>query len=468
MSNDWHATVSDFSSRNYQRQVDAANAEARRAQSALRQAERELQENERRVDRLARQMAEGQAEMEELGYTIADLGAQQNADRRRIEQNDAMITNLRAGLEEQSEELASVNQQVAVLEQESTLARQRIDLNTRQIGQLEQGVAQINAQLEAERAALAQDRRSQEADVQAQTELAALLRNSLDPARVQQFGYESAYTTALTTLAHAEESTRLGRLEAARATYQEAQRAFVQVARDVGTREREYNRYRHRCQATLKHLETELARAETDDMLFWHRADYRALQARVHALTQRVERGEFDQAGRPEQVITALEQLTNEVAARQQEVSTLERQLITTIQQAQTRVEIMQKMMSSLMEVWGDNQFAISYGYEDKEDPKTTLKVQTVRPNRPNVTLYMELDGAFQFSWTGYPGMECARDIDQFTAKLKSQHQLSLAVSSSTPKPGQSNPDLGPQGPGVMTLVEMEQKGTVDKAYQRG
>lgn len=63
--------------------------------------------------------------------------------------------------------------------------------------------------------------------------------------------------------------------------------------------------------------------------------------------------------------------------------------------------------------------------------------------------------------------MECARDIDQFEQKLRSEHQLSLAVSSTTPKPGQPNPDLGPIGPG-MKLIQMDQTGTVAQTQQRG
>ncbi|OQY79785.1 MAG: hypothetical protein B6D41_22045, partial [Chloroflexi bacterium UTCFX4] len=200
---------------------------------------------------------------------------------------------------------------------------------------------------------------------------------------------------------------------------------------------------------------------------FWHHGDYAALQNQVNALKQKIENGEFDHAGRPEQVITALEQLQQEISMRQDDVAQLQHQLVETIRRAQARLEIMQKMMSTLMDIWGDNQFAITYGYADKDDPKTTLKVQTVRPNRQNVTLYMNLDGSFQFSWTGYAGMECARDIDQFEQKLRSEHQLSLAVSSTTPKPGQPNPDLGPTGPG-MTLIQMDQSGSVTNARQQG
>lgn len=467
MSSDWSATSYDFSASRYRRQAEAAQAEARRAQARLQDAERENREQQRNAERLVREIARGEARMDELDSTIADIQARRAVDQRRIEQNQRMIADLRTGVEEHSAELEAVNQQVAFLEQESEQARQRIEMNSHQISQLEQGVAQINEHLEQERLRLEQDHRSQMADVQAQTELAQMLRSSLDPARVSRFGYGSSYQKALTMLEHAEDSTRLGRLEAARATYQEAQREFVQVARDVDAREREYVRARSRAEASLRQLENELKHAGTDDMRFWHHGDYAALQNQVNALKQKIENGEFDHAGRPEQVITALEQLQQEISGRQIDVAQLEHQLVETVRRAQARLEIMQKMMSTLMDIWGDNQFAITYGYADKDDPKTALKVQTVRPNRPNVTMYMNLDGSFQFSWTGYPGMECAHDIDQFEQKLRSEHQLSLAVSSTTPKPGQPNPDLGPTGPG-MTLIQMDQSGSVTNARQQG
>jgi hypothetical protein len=119
----------------------------------------------------------------------------------------------------------------------------------------------------------------------------------------------------------------------------------------------------------------------------------------------------------------------------------------------------MQKMMNALMDIWGDNQFEIAYGYAQEDDPKSTLKVQTIRPNRANVTVHLELDGTVQFSWTGYVGMECAKDIAQFEETLRSQYRLEVAVADSKDKPGQSNPDFGPGGPG-MAVIKMGQAET--------
>jgi len=436
--------------------IAAAESAAHRAELRISSLRAAMDEEHNRVNSLISDIGQFSGELSDyrdqlydLDSEIAHLQVQQEADHRLISHNERLIGNiqqdlsvLEEDLEHNQQAIEQVRQHAQVLQREADLARQRIDANKRHIQRLEVGVQQINNYLEAERQRMEQDRRSQMADVEAHSQLAMALRSSLDPARVRRFGGESSYLKALTILEHAEESTRLGRLEAARATYQEAQREFSQVARDVDAREREYFRYRSRCEANLKQLGDELQRIRTDDMLYWHAADYQALQARFADLERRFQNAEFDQAGRPEQVITALEQLTDNIAKLQQDVSRLEQQLPHTIQQATMRLEMMQKIVNTVMDIWGDNSFDVSYEYARPDDPKSTLKIQTVRPNRPNVTVNMDLDGTFQFSWTGYVGMECAKDIKQFEEKMRSHHKVEVAILSAKDKPGQPNPDL--------------------------
>ena len=61
------------------------------------------------------------------------------------------------------------------------------------------------------------------------------------------------------------------------------------------------------------------------------------------------------------------------------------------------------------------------------------------------------------FSWTGYAGMECTTDLEQFEETLRSQYKVELAVTSQEDKPGQPNPDFGPRGPGPQILDEYDE-----------
>jgi len=467
MSSDRICHLSDLNAAESRIRQEIADAEsaARCVVSRLDSFEGEMDATNTRVHHLisdvrdlSGSVADHRQRLYALDDEMANLQQQQDADYRRLQKNRRMLANLRGDLTTLEKDVAGNHQAIAhvrrhaeMLQREANLAQKRIEQNSQHIQQLQTGVQQINDYLESERQRIAQDRRAQMADAQAQSELASILRDSLDAARVGRFGLESAYRTTLMTLKHAEDSTQLGRLEAARATYQAAQRDFAQVARDVDTREREYNQARSRCEATLKQVEAELKRAATDDMRHWHLADLRALQTRFETLSRQIQNREFDHAGRPEQVITALEQLTTQIAKLQDDVTALEQQLDETIQKGIVRVEMLQRMAGVLMDLWGDNDFPIAEPiYAQEGDPKTTMKVQTVRPNRPNVTLYLDLDGTVRFHWTGYVGMECAKDIAQFEERLRSHHQLELAVLKSEDKPGQPNPDLTPPPPGLI------------------
>jgi chromosome segregation ATPase len=449
--------------------IASAEEAARRVESGVSTIRKDMESTRRKVEEmvsdvgdLSGDLSDARRHIFEIDHQMEQLEVQRTADRRLIEQNRQALDNVQQDVALLAQDVqtnyAAIEQirtYTEALQSEIDLAEARIAENDQHIQQLEAGVQNINQRLEAEHEARNRDRLSQMADVEAQQRLATTLRNSLDQSRVQRFGYSSPYLTAMTTLEHAEESTRLGRLEAARATYQEAQRGLSQVARDVDTREREYYRYRSRCEANLTQLSQAIQRAGTDDMRYWHEADYKVLQMRYDELLRRFQNAEFDQAGWPEQVIVSIEQMTDAVLTLQHEVGILERRLSETLEKAQLRIELMQKMLMAVMDVWGDNDFTITYGYVQEDDPKSVLKVQTVRPNRANVTLYMSLDGTVQFSWTGYAGMECATDATQFEEKMRSQHKIEVAVSQSEDRPGQRNPDFGPGGLGRMKPIKI-------------
>ncbi len=463
--------------------ISAAESKARKATSNVSAMRSDMNKVKRKVSNLASDVSDltsnvsqlsgdvskQRQQIYQLDGEIVELEAQQDADRRLIQHNQQLINSIEQDIAVLDQDVAAnrqmigqVRQHAQILQQEMDLAQQRIEENNKHIQQLEMGVQQINNYLEAERQAREAEQRTQMADVEAQKQLAATLRSSLEVERVQRFGNASAYETALTTLAHAEDSTRLGQFQAARTTYQDAQRQFSEIVRNVDKREQEYHRVRGRCEATLKQLGLALQEAGTEEMLIWHTTDYQALQARYEDLQRLFQNGEFEQADRPEQVVTALEQMTASIKETQQAVAVLEQQLMETLQQAQTRIDMMEKMMTTLMDIWSDNKFDIQYSYAQHDDPKTTLKVQTVRPKRANVTLNMELDGTVHFSWTGYMGMECAHNIEQFEQTLRSQHQLDMAISGVEDKPGQRNPDFGPggRGPEVMNMDQKEYTAT--------
>lgn len=483
MSSDRTCRMSDLraAKSQLQREISAVESVARRAESTISSIRSNMSDTRKKVEGLTREVqnlsgdvSQQRKKLYEIDSSVADLQSQQHADRRRIKRNKKLIesieqhiTLLDQDVEANREVIKQARRHIQILEQEAQLAQQRIAENDQHIQQLQDGVQSIHNYLEQERQTRERERIAQMDDVRAQSQMAAALLDSLDFERVRRFGYESHYLTARKTLLHAAESAQQGRLEAARATYQEAQRQLEQVARDVDAREREYFYHRSVCESALKQLGQDLERIGTEDMHQWHAADYAALQAQYEDLKRRFQYAEFDQAGRPEQVIAALEAMTDTANQLQQRVVALDQQLMETLKQASARIDMMERVLNALMDIWGDNDFEISYGYADKTDPKTTLKVQTIRPNRSNVTLYMDLDGTFRFSWTGYVGMECATDADQFEEILRDQYQLEMATFSVENKPGQPNPDFGPGGPGV-TIIQMPKQRRAETARSTG
>lgn len=445
-----------------QKRVDGLLSDVNDLQSGLSSVEADVQG-------LSQAVSNQRNHIYQIDAEITGLEAQQQADHSLINHHQNLISSIQQDIEslddsvEENRQLISVaNQNIEVLQHEAAVASQRIANNSHHIQNLEVGVQQINHYLEEQQRLQEQQRASQLADVNAQQKLALTLRQFHDNARVRRFGSEHLYLTALTTLDHADESARLGQLEAARATYQDAQRQFSQVAREVDAREREFFRYRSQCEASLKQLEITLMNSATEDMLYWHKTDYQALESEFQSLQRWLESGDFERAGRPEQIVALLEQKNKDIVEFRQKVDMLNVQLQDTILKDASRRSMLNKMLDALMDVWGDNDFDATAGHIVAEDPKSTLKVQTVRPNRANVTLYLDLDGTVQFSWTGYVGMDCAKDFTDFENALHSRYNISAAVVGNQEKPGQPNPDFGPHPsspkPAEMPREQHEQK----------
>jgi hypothetical protein len=122
-----------------------------------------------------------------------------------------------------------------------------------------------------------------------------------------------------------------------------------------------------------------------------------------------------------------------------------------TLQSYYFRTTLVKKVLLTLREIW-DEGFEYSVEYLSKADPKTSLKIQTWRENRPNVTLFVDLDGTVNISWTGYLGVEYSKDIEQFEQKLSEKYKIDLVVLETRDHSDLPNPDFRTEGPRRMAI----------------
>ncbi len=110
-----------------------------------------------------------------------------------------------------------------------------------------------------------------------------------------------------------------------------------------------------------------------------------------------------------------------------------------TIHKARQRNQLIKSVLESLADVWNTT-FEVDHHYQIPDDPTTPLLLQTKRPHQSNVTLQVDLDGRMQASFTGYVGMECVKNVNEFQEKLSSSHSLKVDINSVTDRPDAPNP----------------------------
>jgi len=388
-----------------------------------------------------------------LESEISALQAQQQADHQVITRNQELIVNLQQDLsilerdvENNRETIAQVRQHIHVLQQELELAQERITENSRHIQNLEVGVQQINSYLAAERQQREAEVRAKMDDLDAQGQLAAELKAQIEPARARFFGLYNEYLAAITMMDQAEQNRLKGNLEVAISQYQQAQSALIKVVRDADEQERKFENKRGLCQATLDQLAAELQLLGNPDMQTWYPIEYAQLQKRFQTLQEDFASRKYETAGDPVEVRLALESLTNQGMQIYQDIRLLESKLAATMAQHLERKARLREILDALRRLW-DQRFDHEITFINPQDPKSTLKLQTKRPGAPNVTVYLDLDRTIQFSWTGYEGMKCVEDIQQFEQLMLEKHQVKVdVVGTPIPRPDYPNPDFGGGG----------------------
>jgi len=487
MSSDRTCMMSDLRSAKSELRSEIAIAEsiARRAESSAQSMRLNIEDTHRRVQELASDMghlsgevSQQQQRMYEFGDEIAHLLAQQQADRRVVQRNGQLIAGLQqhvSDLEQDvsvnRQEIAQVRQYAHTLQQtlqaEIDLAQQRIAANEQHIQQLNVGVQQINQYLAAERQRQEAERQAKRDDIATQSRLAAQLKAQLEPARVRFFGAYNEYLSALTLLDQAQQNQVKGHLEAAIAQYQQGQSLLLKVARDVDERERTFQDRRAQCQAAIDQLGAELELLNTEDMQAFYPAEYAQLRRRVDALRESFQRKQYENAGEPVEVRQALDQLTTQAMQAYQDVRLLETRLFETLAQHQERNARVRDILRALRRVW-DQDFPYELNFLNESDPKSTLKLQTVRPGAPNVTVYLDLDRTMQFSWTGYEGLKCLDDVKQFEQVMRQEHQVVVELGGAPrdyPQ-GKPNPPFG--GGGVTVPLPVVHPPVTSEVQQPG
>jgi hypothetical protein len=128
-----------------------------------------------------------------------------------------------------------------------------------------------------------------------------------------------------------------------------------------------------------------------------------------------------------------------EAASVLEQVDMLWRDRDRILDQIQNRNRLLEGIMEALIEVWGER-FEIDYIYSVTDDPRSTLMLQTKRPNGRNVTVHIDLDGRMQISFTGYLGMECTKDVAEFRTHLEKAGDLQVQQIALHDQPDEPNP----------------------------
>ena len=131
------------------------------------------------------------------------------------------------------------------------------------------------------------------------------------------------------------------------------------------------------------------------------------------------------------------------------------------IDQVNRRNHVLQAIIRSLMDVWG-SAFELDNTYAVKADPRSTLLIQTKRSHGKNATIQIDLDGRMQVSFTGYVGMECAKDVEEFRRKLEKAGELKVEQESVRDQPDQPNPS-GIDGGGSPLIYKPPVEGKASK-----
>jgi chromosome segregation ATPase len=477
MSSDRQCMMSDLNAarRKLEGDISAARSAADKAQKNISALKSSIQDNERKlkkiadsVETVADDVADQRRQIHDMGREMAGLEAQQQADHRLIQRNQQFISAVRQDVQDLGQEVDSnrqsirqAEQHIQVLEQEADLARQRISANERHIQQLDQGVRQINDYLEAERQAREAERQARLHDLDTQERLAGQLQGQLEPARMRFFGAYHEYMQAVAILDQARQNRQKGNLEAAIAQYEQGQVTLMKIGREVDEREQLFVDRRAQCEATINQLLTEFELMAGTDMTRWYPQEFAQLEKRLNGLREAFAGRQYEQTGEPVEVRQALERLNLQAMQIYQDVRLLESKLLETIAQHEARKARLRDIMRVLRRVW-DADFPYSVNQLNEQDPKSTVKLQTERPSAPNATVYLDLDGTVQFSWTGYEGMACMDDVEQFERMMRQEQQVIIELVGESVTPSKPNPpfDGNTHTPTAQTSIiqEVERK----------
>lgn len=482
MSSDRQCMMSDLNTakRQLEQDISAARSAADKAQKNISALKSSIQDNEKKIKQIARsvdavsdQVADQRQQIRNLGQEMANLDVQQQADRRLIQRNQKLIAAVRQDIQNLGQDVAAnrqaineAGQHIQVLEQESALARQRIGANEQHIQQLNQGMQQINDDLEAERQAREAERQAKLQDLDTQERLASQLQGQLEPARMRFFGAYQQFISAVAILDQARQNRQKENLQTAIAQYEQGQVMLMQIAREVDEREKQFVDKRSLCAATINQLTSEFKLTRDSDMTRWYAQEFAQLEKRLDALHQAFVSNQYEYAGEPVEVRQALEQLNLQAQQIYQDLRLLETRLLETIARHETRKARLRDIMRVLRRVW-DTDFPYNLNQLNSEDPKSTIKLQTERPAASNVTVYLELDGTVQFSWTGYEGMACLDDVEQFEQMMREEQQIVIELVGETVNtPSKPNPPFG-DGGGILIPTKEESKQKKEERQHR-
>jgi hypothetical protein len=293
------------------------------------------------------------------------------------------------------------------------------------------------------------ERQQQSSNLEVQRRLTLDSINQLDHQLLESVGMQAEMSAVRMSL---ERAMRVGSTkaeeQAAFALFVEIQNRTDNILLECSRRDSELGRLREIVRLNLEANCQRVAEFREDpeaNQVFAH--NLAAISQQLDQQATRIDKLSKKPVGDFSSKLAIWEQETSSILAISQQIEQLWRERDQVLDQIRTRNRIMEAVVEALIEVWGA-QFEIDILYAVTDDPRSTLMLQTKRPFGRNATVHFELSGRMQMSFTGYLGMECAKDVASFRKQLEQAGDLKIDELALHDQADRPNPP-GVDGSGI-------------------
>lgn len=384
-----------------------------------------------------------------------------------LECNRRMTEALRQQVNLQGEDLACQREAIQVLEQQSRELHSQLEETNQQQTQIAHHLAAVDTRLNADIAERQAERARNASHASALQRLATDGIGRIDGRRVQRMGL-NVELEALHGAARRADAVAANpaHSQAAIALYNEALNQVDRILLECNRREMEISQHREIARINLDLAAERLANFATDT----EAAEVFAkviptLQEEIVRVTGLQKRFSDTENADFSRLLADWSHVSEASRAIADRVEQAWRERDEVLNKIRHRNRTLEQILKALIEVWGTH-FEIDEMYAVTDDPRSTLMLQSRRPHGKNVTVHLDLDGRMQISFTGYLGMQCAKDAEEFKRHLEQTGEMQVRQVGSTDHPDKPNPP-GVDGPGPIVFKPQDKQQSSTQSRKR-